>query len=96
MVHNNATATLGRVRVSFWAPAEIHQHGDEFYVERFAPGALDGVAGQLCPLAIDGEEIGPVRVVAVAIDADGGGATWTVEAEPELATRIRGITASQN
>jgi hypothetical protein len=59
------------VRVEFYQPAEEH--------ERYAPHAFDRIIGQDAPFKIEGTEHGRATVVAVKVDEDGRGATWTVD-----------------
>lgn len=61
------------MRVEFYQPAAED--------ERYAPRAFDGLIGQDAPFKINGTERGSATVVAVVVDGDGGGATWTVDIE---------------
>jgi len=64
------------MRVEFHQPAGEH--------ERYAPHAFDRLVGQDAPFKIEGAERGRATVVAVKVDEDGRGATWTVDIEGEL------------
>jgi hypothetical protein len=59
------------VRIEFYQPAGEH--------ERYMPHAFDGIIGQEAPFKIEGAERGRATVVAVKVDKDGRGATWTVD-----------------
>lgn len=73
------------VRVEFYQPAgrfEVPGKGE--FPERYAPHAFDRLIGQEAPFKIEGAERGRATVVAVKVDEDGAGATWTVDIEGEL------------
>ena len=59
------------LRIEFYQPAEEH--------ERYAPHAFDRLVGQEAPFKIAGTERGRGIVLAVKVDEDGRGATWTVD-----------------
>ena len=45
----------------------------------YAPHAFDSCIGQEVPFKIEGVERSRATVIAVKVDADGTGATWTVD-----------------
>ena len=59
------------MRVEFYQPAAEY--------EQYMPHAFDGIIGREAPFRIEGVERGRATVVAVKVDEDGGGATWTVD-----------------
>lgn len=61
------------MRVEFYQRAGEH--------ERYAPHAFDSIIGQDAPFKIKDAECGRAAVVAVKVDEDGRGATWTVDLE---------------
>ena len=70
------------MRTTFHRSAEEH--------ERYAPHAFDGVIGKTVPWNLRETEDGPAlstpgtaTVIAVEVDEDGRGATWTVDFEEE-------------
>jgi hypothetical protein len=68
------------MRVEFYEPAgtiEIPGKGEA--EQRYASHAFDGCIGQEVPFKIEGVERGRATVVAVKVDEDGRGATWTVD-----------------
>lgn len=67
------------VRVKF------HQRADEHEV--YAPHAFDRLIGQAAPFKVAGVRRGSATVVAVAVDEDGKGATWTVDIDGSVTLR---------
>jgi hypothetical protein len=56
--------------------------------DHYAPHAFDRLKGQEAPFRLGGVEHGTATVVDVVVDADGLGATWTVDI-PEMLGRPR-------
>lgn len=56
---------------------KFHQPAGEH--EQYMPHAFDRLVGQEAPFKIGGVERGRATVVAVKVDEDGRGATWTVD-----------------
>ena len=69
------------MRVEFYQPADEH--------ERYDPHAFDRLLGQEAPFKIGGVEHGRATVVAVMVDEDGRGATWTVDIPIDAAGSYR-------
>jgi len=65
------------VRITFPEAAEEN--------ERYARHAFDGIIGKTAPFKIAGTEHGTATVIAVEVDEDGRGATWTVDVPDEAA-----------
>jgi hypothetical protein len=68
------------MRIEFYQPAGTYEvPGKGEFAERYDPHAFDRCIGQDAPFKIQGLERGRATVVAVKVDEDGGGATWTVD-----------------
>jgi hypothetical protein len=68
------------MRIEFYQPAGTYEvPGKGEFAERYDPHAFDGCIGKEIPFKIEGTERGRCTVVAVKVDEDGGGATWTVD-----------------
>ena len=70
------------MRVEFHESAAAH--------ERYARHAFDRTIGQEVPFKVAGVERGRATVIAVVVDEDGRGATWTVDVEGDAAQVIPG------
>ena len=83
--------------IEFYQPAgtvEIPGKGE--FEDRYAPHAFDGTIGKEVPFKIKGIERGRATVVAVKVDEDGRGATWTVDiAGGDLPDRVAEATAGR-
>jgi hypothetical protein len=61
--------------------------------DRYAPHAFDRVIGATAPFKLAGVAHGVARVVAVVVDEDGLGATWTADIPDIVAPRPPGGVA---
>jgi hypothetical protein len=68
------------IRVEFYNPAGTYEvPGKGEFPVQYAPHAFDRCIGQEVPFKIEGIPRGRATVVAVKVDEDGRGATWTVD-----------------
>ena len=83
---------------------EFHQAAGEH--ERYAPHAFDGLIGKTVPWNLRETEDSPIlstpgtaTVIAVTVDEDGKGATWTVDFEGDAPvgrqSPLAGFTGSE-